>query len=231
MNTMEHVVYVVDDDPLVQEALTDLLSSAGFNAVAFGSVGAYLQESKPEVPGCLVLDVKLPDVNGLDFQRRLSAIDHIPIVFITGHGDIPSTVRAIKAGAVDFLTKPFSDEALLQAVKAALDQGRKALKERTELAQLKARYSSLTRREHDVLPLIVAGLLNKQAAAELGISEYTLQIHRSNVMRKMAAGSLAELVRLAGRLDLPIPPGRDGKRIYSDNPTVLGPASRNGVAE
>ena len=226
---MEHMVYVVDDDPLVREALTDLLSSAGINAVAFGSVGAYLQESKPEVPGCLVLDIKLPDINGLDFQRQLSATDHIPIVFITGHGDIPSTVRAIKEGALDFLTKPFSDEALLQAVKAALDQDRKALKERTELAELKARYSSLTPRERDVLPLIVAGLLNKQAAAELGISELTLQIHRSNVMRKMAAGSLAELVRLAARLDLSIPPGRRGKR--TDNSTVLAPPSHNGVPE
>ena len=226
---MDHVVYVVDDDLLVQEALTDLLASAGFNAVAFGSVGAYLQESKPEVPRCLILDIRLPDINGLDFQRELSATDHIPIVFITGHGDIPSTVRAMKAGALDFLTKPFSDEALLQAVKAALDQDRKALKDRTERAELKARYSSLTPRERDVLPLIVAGLLNKQAAAELRISELTLQIHRSNVMRKMAAGSLAELVRLAARLDLSIPPGRRGKRTYSDSSTVPAPPSRNGV--
>jgi FixJ family two-component response regulator len=176
------------------------------------------------VPGCLVLDIKLPDVNGLDFQRQLSPTDHIPIVFITGHGDIPSTVRAIKEGALDFLTKPFSDEALLQAVKAALDQDRQALKERTELAELKARYSSLTPRERDVLPLIVAGLLNKQAAAELGISEFTLQIHRSTVMRKMAAGSLAELVRLAARLDLSIPPGRGGKRNCSDSSTVAPPS-------
>jgi FixJ family two-component response regulator len=231
MNPVDHVVYVVDDDPLVQEALTDLLSSAGFNAVAFGSVGAYLQGAKAEVPRCLVLDIKLPDVNGLDFQRQLSPTDHIPIVFITGHGDIPSTVRAIKAGALDFLTKPFSDEALLQAVRAALDQDRKALKDRTELAELKARYSSLTPRERDVLPLIVAGLLNKQAAAELGISEFTLQIHRSNVMRKTAAGSLPELVRLAGRLELSIPPGRGGKRTCSDSPTVLASPSRNGVTE
>ena len=228
---MDHVVYVVDDDLLVREALTDLLASAGFNAVAFGSVGAYLQESKPEVPRCLVLDIKLPDVNGLDFQRQLAATDHIPIVFITGHGDIPSTVRAMKAGALDFLTKPFSDEALLQAVRVALAQDREALKDRTELAELKARYSSLTPRERDVLPLIVAGLLNKQAAAELRISEYTLQIHRSNVMRKMAAGSLPELVRLAGRLELSIPPGRGAKRTCSDSPTVLVPPSRNGVTE
>jgi FixJ family two-component response regulator len=231
MNAMDHIVYVVDDDLLVQEALTNLLSSAGFNAVAFGSVGAYLQELKPGVPRCLVLDIKLPDVNGLDVQRELSATDHIPIVFITGHGDIPSTVRAMKAGALDFLTKPFSDEALLQAVKAALDQDRKALKDRTELAELKALYLSLTPRERDVLPLIVAGLLNKQAAAELGISEFTLQIHRGNVMRKMAAGSLPDLVRLAGRLELSIPPGRGAKHTYSDSPIVVAPPSHNGVTE
>jgi FixJ family two-component response regulator len=173
----------------------------------------------------------LPDVNGLDVQLELSATDHIPIVFITGHGDIPSTVRAMKAGALDFLTKPFSDEALLQAVNAALDTDRKALNDRAERAELKARYSSLTPRERDVLPLIVAGLLNKQAAAELGISEFTLQIHRSNVMRKMAAGSLPDLVRLASRLELSIPPGRGGKRACSDSPNVVAPPSHKGAAQ
>jgi FixJ family two-component response regulator len=227
MNSVDHVVYVVDDDPLVQEALTDLLSSAGFHAVAFGSVGAYLQESKPEVPRCLVLDIKLPDVNGLDFQRQLSATDHIPIVFITGHGDIPSTVRAITEGALDFLTKPFSDEALLQAVGAALDQDRKAMKERAELAELKARYSSLTSRERDVLPLIVAGLLNKQAAAELRISEFTLQIHRSNVMFFFSSCSLPQFLRSSPTRRSSILGGRDGKRTYSDSSTVLAPPSRN----
>jgi FixJ family two-component response regulator len=231
MNPIDHIVYVVDDDPLVQEALMNLLASAGVNAVAFGSVGAYLQESKPGVPKCLVLDIKLPDVNGLDVQQKLSAADQIPIVFITGHGDVPSTVRAMKAGALDFLTKPFSDEALLQAVKAALDQDRKALKDRTELAELKVRYSSLTPRERDVVPLIVAGLLNKQAAAELGISAFTLQIHRGNVMRKMAASSLPELVRLAARLELSIPPGRGGKRTDGASPTVVAPPSHNGLTE
>jgi FixJ family two-component response regulator len=206
MTAPDHIVYVVDDDPRVREALTDLLSSASFNAVAFGSVAEYLMQSRPELPGCLVLDVHLPDINGLDFQKQLAATDHVPIVFITGHGDIPTSVRAMKAGALDFLTKPVSDEVLLQAVDAAIERDREALRERTDLAQLRARYASLTPRERDVLPLIVAGLLNKQAAAELGISEITLQIHRSNVLRKMAAGSVAELVRLAARLDVAIPP-------------------------
>ena len=212
MTAPDHIVYVVDDDPRVREALTELLSSARFNAVAFGSVAEYLLKSRPELPGCLVLDVHMPDINGLDFQKQLAATDHVPIVFITGQGDIPTSVRAIKAGALDFLTKPFSDEVLLQAVDAAIEQDRKALQERTDLAQLRARYAALTPREREVLPLIVAGLLNKQAAAQLGISEITLQIHRSNVLRKMAAGSVAELVRFAARLDVAVPPvpGRRG---------------------
>jgi len=213
MTPPDHIVYVIDDDPRVGEAVTELLSSAGLNAVAFGCVAEYLKQSRPELPGCLVLDVNMPDINGLDFQKQLAATDHIPIVFITGHGDIPTSVRAIKAGALDFLTKPFGDEVLLQAVDAAIEQDRKALQKRADLAQLRARYVSLTPRERDVLPLVVAGLLNKQAAAELGISEITLQIHRSNAMRKMAAGSVAELVRLAARLDIAIPPqGRRGIR-------------------
>jgi FixJ family two-component response regulator len=211
MTAPDHVVYVVDDDARVREALTELLSSASFNAVAFASVAEYLMQSGPQLPGCLVLDVHMPDINGLDFQKQLAATDHLPIVFITGHGDIPTSVRAMKAGAVDFLTKPFSDEVLLQAVGAAIGQDREALQKRTDLAQLRARYASLTPRERDVVPLIVAGLLNKQAAAELGISEITLQIHRSNAMRKMAAGSVAELVRLAASLGIAIPPGQ-GRR-------------------
>jgi len=206
MTAPDHIVYVVDDDPRVREGLTELLASASFNAVAFGSVAEYLIQSRPELPGCLVLDVNMPDINGLDFQKQLAATDHAPIVFITGHGDIPTSVRAIKAGALDFLTKPFSDVALLQVVAAAIEQDRQALQKRADLAQLRACYASLTPRERDVLPLVVAGLLNKQAAAELGISEITLQIHRSNVMRKMAAGSVADLVRLAAKLDVAIPP-------------------------
>jgi FixJ family two-component response regulator len=214
MTAPDHVVYVVDDDPRVREALTELLCSARFNAVASGSVAEYLTQSRPELPGCLLLDVHMPDINGLDFQKQLAATDHIPIVFITGHGDIPTSVRAIKAGALDFLTKPFGDEVLLQAVAAAIEQDRKAMQKRTDLAQLRGRYTSLTPREREVLPLIVAGLLNKQAAAQLGISEITLQIHRSNVMRKMEAGSVAELVRLAASLDVAVPrvQGRRGLR-------------------
>jgi FixJ family two-component response regulator len=211
MTAPDHIVYVVDDDPRVREAVIELLSSASVNAVAFGSVAEFLMQSRPELPGCLVLDVNMPDMNGLDFQRQLAATDHVPIVFITGHGDIPMSVRAIKAGALDFLTKPFSDQALLQVVAAAIEQDNKALQERADLAQLRAHYAALTPREREVLPLVVAGLLNKQAAAELGISEITLQIHRSNVMRKMEAGSVAELVRLADRLKVPIPP-REGRK-------------------
>jgi len=211
MTAPDHIVYVVDDDPRVREAVIDLLSSASVNAVAFGSVAEFLMQSRPALPGCLVLDVNMPDMNGLEFQKQLAATDHIPIVFITGHGDIPMSVRAIKAGALDFLTKPFSDEALLQVVTAAIEQDSKALQERADLAQLSAHYAALTPREREVLPLVVAGLLNKQAAAELGISEITLQIHRSNVMRKMEAGSVAELVRLADRLKVPIPP-REGRK-------------------
>jgi FixJ family two-component response regulator len=212
MTAPDHIVYVVDDDPRVREAVTELLSSAGLNPIAFGSVTEYLTQSRPELPRCLVLDVHMPDINGLDFQKQMAVTDQVPIVFITGHGDIPTSVRAIKAGALDFLTKPFGDEALLQIVAAAIEQDRKALQERAELALIRTRYASLTPRECEVLPLIVAGLLNKQAAAELGISEITLQIHRSKVMRKMEAGSVAELVRLAARLGVSIPlaQGRKG---------------------
>jgi len=205
MTPPDHIVFVVDDDPRVREAVTELLLSAGLNAVAFGSVAEFLMRSKPDLPGCLVLDVHMPDINGLDLQKQLAATDHVPIVFITGRGDIPMSVRAIKAGALDFLTKPFSDDALLQVVAVAIEEDRKALQERTVLAQLRTRYASLTPRERDVLPLVIAGLLNKQAAAELGISEITLQIHRSNLMRKMAAGSVADLVRVAAKLDVAIP--------------------------
>jgi FixJ family two-component response regulator len=202
MNPADCVAYIVDDDSSVREALCDLLASAGVHAVAFASVMEYLGHARAQVPGCLVLDVKLPGIDGLEFQRRLDARDHPPIVFITGHGDIPMSVRAMKAGALDFLTKPFSDATLLNAVGAAIEQDRIAMKGRAELAALRARHASLTPREREVLPLIVAGLLNKQAAAQLGISEVTFQIHRSNVMRKMRVRSVAELVRAAGRLEI-----------------------------
>ena len=200
----DHVVFIVDDDRRIREALSLLLSSFDMRAVAFGSAAEYMAYPKPDVPACLVLDVKLPDINGLDLQSRIAQGDHPHIVFVTGHGDIPSTVRAIKMGAVDFLTKPFREADLMRAINAALAANRDARKRRTELAVLQQGLAGLTPRERDVLPLVVGGLLNKQAAAELGISEITLQIHRSNIMRKMGAASLPDLVRMAGLLELPV---------------------------
>jgi len=204
MTTDEHIVFIVDDDERVREALGELLASHGMHAVAFGSAGEYVSADRPDVPACLILDVELPDINGLELQRQIAERDHPAVVFITGHGDIPSSVRAIKHGAVDFLTKPFREADLMAAVQAALAQDRENRLERADLDLLRRRYISLTPRERDVLPLVVSGLLNKQAAANLGISEVTLQIHRRNVMQKMNAASLADLVRIAERLEIPI---------------------------
>ncbi len=204
MNSKDHIIFVVDDDSRIREALFELLSSLDLRVVTFGSAAEYIEFPKPDLPACLILDVKLPGINGLDLQSRIADRDHPPIVFITGHGDIPSSVRAIKAGAVDFLTKPFNKQDLLEAIHAAVAQDRKARRERAELFQLQQRYASLTPREREVLSLVVSGLLNKQAAAELGISLVTLQLHRSNVMQKMAAKSFAELVRMAGQLRVPL---------------------------
>jgi FixJ family two-component response regulator len=167
----DHIVFVVDDDRRICESLSDLLSTFDLNAVTFGSATEYLAYPKPDVPACLILDVLLPDINGLDLQRETRHEDHPPIVFITAHGDIPTSVRAIKAGAVDFLPKPFREEDLMRAIANALDQDRVARRKRAELAELRERYSRLTPRERDVLPLVVSGLLNKQIAAELAISE------------------------------------------------------------
>ncbi|RWN01252.1 MAG: response regulator transcription factor [Mesorhizobium sp.] len=204
MTTDDHIVFIVDDDARLREALSELLDSHGIRAAAFGSASEYIGANKPDIPACLILDVELPDINGLDLQRQISKGDHPPIVFITGHGDIPSSVQAIKHGAVDFLTKPFSDADLMAAIQTALAEDRERRSARAELVALKQRYLDLTPREREVLPLVVSGLLNKQAAAELGISEVTLQIHRRNVMQKMAASSLADLVRIAQRLEIPI---------------------------
>ncbi len=201
--TNDFVVFVVDDDDRIREALGELLASHNMRAIAFGSASEYLAAPKPDLPACLVLDVELPDINGLDFQRQLASENHPPIVFITGHGSIPSSVRAIKHGAVDFLTKPFTDTDLMAAIRAAIVQDSDTRAAGAELSILRQRYGDLTPREREVLPLVVSGLLNKQAAAELGISEVTLQIHRRNVMHKMQAGSLAELVRLAEKLEIP----------------------------
>jgi FixJ family two-component response regulator len=204
MKADDHIVFIVDDDERIREALSELLASHGIQATAFGSARDYMAADKPDLPACLVLDVELPDINGLDLQGQIAESDHPPIVFITGHGDIPSSVRAIKHGAMDFLTKPFSDKDLMAAIRAAITQDRAKRSDRAELAALRQRYLNLTPREREVLPLVVSGLLNKQAAAELRISEVTLQIHRRNVMQKMAAASLADLVRTAEKLGIPV---------------------------
>lgn len=204
MSAGDHIVFIVDDDRRMREALCELLESVGMRAVAFGSAADYLAHPRPDLPACLVLDIALPDVNGLEVQTQIANEHHPPIVFVTGHGDIPSSVRAIKRGAVDFLTKPFSEPALMQAIHAAIAQDRAARLERAEVDALRRRLASLTPREREVLPLVTSGLLNKQAAAELGISEITFQIHRSKVMHKMAAASLADLVRIAEKLEIPI---------------------------
>jgi FixJ family two-component response regulator len=202
MGSQDYIVYVVDDDLRMREALRELFASLGVRSATFGSVAEYVEYEKPDLPACLLLDVELPDINGLDFQRQIRDLDHPPIVFITGHGDIPSSVRAMKEGAADFLAKPFSQQDLVAAVDAAIAGDQHARQERAERALLRQRYSSLTPRESEVMPLVVSGFLNKQAAAELGISEVTLQIHRSRIMQKMAAESFADLVRMAGRLNI-----------------------------
>jgi FixJ family two-component response regulator len=205
MTQTTELVIIVDDDFRVREAISDLLASRNLGAMAFETAAEYLRFGYPDVPSCLVLDVSLPDIDGLELQNTIASIQHPPIVFISGHGDIPSSVRAMKAGAVDFLTKPVNEEHLLQAINAALIRDRESRHNRAELAKLEDRYASLTPREREVLPLVVSGLLNKQAAAELGISEVTLQIHRRKVMQKMKARSIAELVRMAERLNKPAP--------------------------
>ena len=204
MTTGDHIVFIVDDDERIREALSDLLESHGLRAIAYGSGGEYVRADKPDLPASLILDVELPDINGLDLQRQIAKENYPPIIFITGHGDIPSSVQAIKHGAVDFLAKPFSDGDLMRAVHAGLAQDRRARIERAEMAALRKHYSTLTPREREVLPLVISGLLNKQAAAELGISEVTLQVHRRSVMQKMVAASLADLVRMAEKLQIPV---------------------------
>jgi FixJ family two-component response regulator len=209
--SISQLVFIVDDDERIREALEELLDSYGMCTMSFGSARDYVNAHKPDVPSCLVLDVELPDINGLELQKQISMQEHPPIVFITGHGDIPSSVRAMKRGAVDFLTKPFSDAKLLTAINAAIEQDQKLRISRAEIELLKQRYEELTSREREVMPLVVSGLLNKQAAAELGISEVTLQLHRRNVMQKMAAASLPDLVRIAERLRIPITHSRRSK--------------------
>jgi FixJ family two-component response regulator len=197
------IVYVIDDDESMLRALTNLFQSVNLRVEAFGSALELLHSSLPDVASCLVLDVRLPGLSGLDFQTELTKANiHIPIIFMTGHGDIPMTVRAMKAGAIDFLPKPFRDQDMLDAVAMAIERDRKRREAEKDLEGLKARYRSLTPREREVLAFVTAGLMNKQVAAEIGIAEITVKIHRGHIMRKMGVRSLADLVRMAEMLGI-----------------------------
>jgi len=199
----EPIVFVVDDDPSMRQALANLFRSVGLRAEVFGSARELLESELPDVASCLVLDIRLPGPSGLDFQAELAKADiQIPIIFMTGHGDIPMTVKAMKAGAIDFLTKPFRDQDILDAVATAIERDRTRRKDQKAVAELRAVFETLTTRERDVFALVASGLMNKQIAAEIGLAEITVKIHRGHIMRKMGARSLADLVRMAEMLGI-----------------------------
>jgi FixJ family two-component response regulator len=205
----EAIVFIVDDDASVREALRSLFRSVGLQVETFGSAHEFLQSKLPNAPSCLILDIRLPRLSGLDFQAELAKADiRIPIIFMTGHGDIPMTVRAMKAGAVDFLTKPFRDQDMLDAVTAAIERDRNSRDEAKALSDLQALFATLTPRERQVMNLVTAGLMNKQIAAEIGLAEITVKIHRGHIMRKMGARSLPDLVRMAELLGIGPTSGR-----------------------